>query len=183
MALLAALIFSPASLPASEVELKEAIRVRQDLGPQEALERFEKISVKDPQFKIVVEEVLKITYALQDWNRFFSYAQFYRKTYPLKGLSSVFLLEPLALMRHCQNETLNQFIETYQIQAGQILPEMTQMKALSQTRFKGKASKTQSNPQTRSRLAGSSLWRTEKSLVGQVHPRKLKIRVENQCKK
>jgi hypothetical protein len=142
---------------------------------------LEKLQTDQKAFKNSVEELLKITYAEKDWSSFFSYAQYYRVHWPAAQRSDVFLLELLALLRHCQNELLTELIEDYRRKLTRIPPELSQLEALSKTHFKGKASEQQTAHGLSQHFKGHSLWKADQDLVGQVHPSRIKIRLENRC--
>lgn len=147
----------------------------------QALEYFENIDKNHPEFQVAVEEILKITYAEKKWETFFSYAQYYRKNFAKETWSDVFLLEPLALMRHCQNDILTQLINSFKSHDKTNRLELDQMLALSRTQFSGKKALSQPLFRARSRLSGNSLWKTRPEQIGQHHPKKIKIKVRNLC--
>lgn len=161
-------------------ESLEAIETPQD-QIRFAEKSFEQIKAQDPQFKIAVEELLKITYSKKEWPKFFSYAQYYRKRWPPEDLNEVYQLELLALLRHCQNQTLEQLIESYTQALGSRPAVFSQILALSKTRFSGKPTATESGYNIKSHASGSALWKSDKKWIGKTHPSNLRVKVKNIC--
>ncbi len=149
--------------------------------PQEARRKLETLSVADPQFQYSIEELMKLTYRLHDWPSFFAYAQFYRKYWKSSERSEVQLLEPLALLRHCQNDLLHSLSEELKAGDPKLTDALAQMEHLSRTTFKEKASPSKAKSGFTKHLEGTSLWKLNSSAIEKTHPRKIKIRVENKC--
>jgi len=168
-------------LQASELsEIQKALSLRKT-KPKVFQETLEALPSSSPYYQIVVEELMKFFYQKQDWPSFFSYAEYYRKSWPFFERSDVYMLELLALLRHCQNDILFELIHEYRHKLKKIPPELDQMEALAKTKFKGKASKEKKNLALKERLSANSLWKTNSSLVGKVNPSQLQIRLENKC--
>jgi len=137
---------------------------------------YESLEESDERFMPAVEELMKITYAEQDWRSFFAYAQYYR----IKGIESdTYLLELLALLRHCQNQVLEELIQSYRKNKDR--PEYDQILSLSHTVFKGKKVNTQPSYELKSRSQGDALWKINSKWIGRQHPSKIKIKVKNLC--
>ncbi|PIR23788.1 MAG: hypothetical protein COV44_01165 [Deltaproteobacteria bacterium CG11_big_fil_rev_8_21_14_0_20_45_16] len=137
---------------------------------------YESFEESDVNFMVAAEELMKITYAEQDWRSFFAYAQYYR----IKGIQSdTYILELLALLRHCQNAILEELIATYRKTKDR--PEYAQILALSRTVFKDKKGGTQPSYELKSRAQGDALWKLNSEWIGKHHPSKIKIKVKNLC--
>ncbi|MBN8556016.1 MAG: hypothetical protein J0L93_11265 [Deltaproteobacteria bacterium] len=128
-----------------------------------------------------VEEQLKNFYRAQDWPSFFSFAQFYRKHWSEKELGDVQLLELLALLRHCQNDVLQVFIDHLRSSQKKYHAELDQIEALSKTQFNGKSGSDNSLQPLNAHLRGKDLWKTDHDKVGKYPPSSIKIKVKNLC--
>jgi len=129
-----------------------------------------------------IEHELRSTYQSQDWPRFFSFAQYYRQTFSASERSQIELLEPLALLRHCQVEILKKLLETLK-QTRPSYAALDQMSALSRTRFKGKKASERdllSSP-LKSHFEGKSLKKISQNQIGKFDPYRMRIKVENLC--
>jgi hypothetical protein len=144
------------------------------------LKVFEKVSTSDNNFKIALEESIKILYLKGDWSKFFSYAQYYRKSFKPR-IDRVALLEALALLRHCQYEILESLSTQLLAMKPEWSKELAQIQALAHTRFSGKASSKKNASAFKEHAIGHTLWKTETQNVKNFHPRLLRVKVENQC--
>lgn len=168
---------------ASESKIEQALRLLSDDAKdfESARALLEEIPTSDPHFKIAVEELMKIYYRDQNWPKFFSYAQYYRIRWKAYERSEVQLLEVLALLRHCQNENLERLLSEFRNQLQPVPAELDQIQALAETRFRAKAASQKPKPKLKVHMSGSSLWKMGSKKIGEVHPSKLQIRVENRC--
>lgn len=175
-----ALTYSPASFSNSKLDKALSLIQRSELT--EALQILENFPTSDPQFQIVVEEILKLSYRNQDWLRFFSYARYYRKNFEIEPKENrIYLLEPLALLRHCQNEWLENWISAFEASHNERPVELDQMKALSRTRFAGKSSSKDSHAAWKNRLKTHGWWKVKDLEKKQIHPKLMKVQVKNEC--
>ena len=124
---------------------------------------------------------MKNFYRAQDWPSFFSFAQYYRKHWPENELADVQLLELLALLRHCQNDILQVFIDHLRVSQKKYRAELDQIEALSKTQFNGKSTEAKDLQPFKSHLDGKDLWKIKSDQVGKYHPSLLKIEVKNLC--
>jgi len=144
------------------------------------------IPFKDPHFKWAVEELMKESYRAADWAHFFSLARFYRMKFSNEEKSEVQLLEALALLRHCQSAPLNELLTQLQNQRAKTnsySETLKQLKALSETRFKGKQAPDQQADlkPIQAHFLGTSFRRSSLAQFLNSDPRKSIIRVRNLC--
>lgn len=143
--------------------------------------RLEKIPSEDPLFKTVVEELLKVFYASEEWNRFFAYARYYREKWKASERSETQLLEGLALLRHCQNEQLFRWIAFQKSQSPAHIDRLNQMEALAHTTFAGKSAQPAQTHETTLHFEGKTLWKSDHSHTKEIHPKNVRIHVESLC--
>lgn len=142
--------------------------------------KLESIGSDALDYKIATEEILKILYAEENWPRYFAYAKFYRNQWPLAELSDVVLLEPLALLRHCQDEAvlgLTRFLRSKK----NLKSELDQIDALAQTQFKGKKTEGKGLKPLAAYFEGKTLWKADENKVQKLHPKNLAVKVGNRC--
>ncbi|MDB5039052.1 MAG: hypothetical protein JWQ35_2580 [Bacteriovoracaceae bacterium] len=175
-----ALICNPEFIFASTNLIEEALSL-ESKNPEAAENLFLKIERTDPQFKIVVEELQKIFYREGNWPRFFGYAQYYRKRWPIAERNQTQFLEVIALLRHCQNELVSRFVDAYKKELPRYADKLNQIKSLSNTRFKGKGASEKSVKSIQNHFEGQSLWPLPSDKIAEVNPKNLRIAVENQC--
>jgi len=149
--------------------------------PEKALKIFESIKPSDPHYKVAIEELLKIHYRAENWPSFFAHAQYYRKRWSRQDLADVFLLEILALLRHCQNEVVFSLTDAFRKSHPHLSPTFDQMNALARTRFKGKASKTSAPHGLIDYMRGKTRWPLKHSKIDRFKLKELRVKVENQC--
>jgi len=148
--------------------------------PLESARLLEQIPSGDPEFRFATEELMKIFYEEQDWERFFAYARYYRSRWASQDWSEVYLLEPLALMRHCRTETLA-LVLYLKDQRPQDNALLQQIEDLAQIHFESKPVETQTAYSLRQRLRGGSLWPIRLEKIHRQHPAHLRLRVESAC--
>jgi hypothetical protein len=131
----------------------------------------------------VVEDDLRETYQSQKWEKFFAYARYYREGLDSSQQSEVILLEPLALLRHCQGEAVESVAAAIEKDHPGFKDSLSQMRALAQTRFAGKQAKRAGEHDSGfvKHFKGKQLQKLKKVDWTKVDPQKLIIRVENLC--
>jgi hypothetical protein len=123
---------------------------------------------------------MKLHYKDQNWPSFFSYAQYYRSNFSSSGLSKVSMLEGLALLRHCQNNLLEQLLLEWKGQAWLSESLEKQLGSLSRTRFKGKEARATSDEGSLY-WKGASLKKSNTRELSKSHPKNFYLKVESQC--
>lgn len=172
--------YKPVLATHSSDALKRAFKL-EEKNPLEAQNLLETLKPEDSLFQPAVEEILKTSYRLNDWPRFFAYAQYYRNKWPVAKRAHVQFLEILALLRHCQNDLVFELTQFYRKNLPHEKELMDQMEALTRTRFQGKKTEGNSLSNFQMHLEGTVLKKTKNSDILRHSPRQLKIKVENLC--
>jgi len=163
-------------------DLFEQALLQEESTPRASEEIFLEVPIESSRFKIASEELLKIYYRSEDWPRFFSFAQDYRRRWPLRDRRDIQTLEVLALLRHCQNEVVEELTSYYKKSKPSLRTMMTQIDALSKTHFRGKGSAAPQKIQPLAmHLSGRTLWRAPTLSPKNLHPKMLRVKVENLC--
>ena len=141
---------------------------------------LEAIAPGNPHFQWSIEELLKLHYREQNWPSFFAYAQYYRAAFSDSVRTRIQLLEGLALLRHCQNETLERLMREWKGQSWFSEGIQKHLSALSKTSFKGK--EAEAAPQKTSLYwKGAALKASPRQDLLKGHPKNFYLKVSNQC--
>lgn len=133
--------------------------------------------------KVETENLMKTYYRNQEWSRFFAYAQFYRNRWKASEKSEVQLLEALALLRHCQNSTLEKLLVFLRKEMPLHRETLNQIAALSRTRFKGKKvseNKSEQSPLV-AHFSGTAMTKISHERMNLEDPQNIRLKVENLC--
>ncbi len=148
----------------------------------EALAYYSLLPLDSPNLKTGIEELMKIHYRDQNWDRFFAYAQYYRLRYSPRERTEVQLLEPLALLRHCQTRALPNVLAQIKADKPELRSHIERIQALAETRFKGKKANTVKHESPlAAHFEGQFLRKASHDKILKANPHKLRIHVENQC--
>lgn len=149
------------------------------------MQKLAALSSQDSNYRLSIEELMKFHYARAEWSKFFAYAQYYRKNFSPDSQSRVALLEPLALLRHCQYEILMPLVSSMRKKHPRWSQELDQVMALANTRFDGKATSSPEGGALKLHAEGRTLWKTDADIIDRkrdkIHPRHISIKVANKC--
>lgn len=128
-----------------------------------------------------LETGLRKNYEAGRWEKFFAYALVYRESVPPHSRKDIQLLEPLALLRHCQTSLVEKAVNNIRKHSPQHESTLQQILALSKTKFKGKATENHSSSPLLAHFEGRQLRKTKPKALNTINPEKMIVRVENLC--
>ncbi len=150
-----------------------------------AVQLLESISPKHPHFRLSVQELMKIFYQQQQWDRFFAYAQYHRVRWSHERASKIQLLEALALLRHCQNDLLKGLITELENRDDSselgFQDDLDQIRILARIDFEKKLTRREVKTPIHDYFKGQRLWKLNSPEVQRMKVSKLRLKVENLC--
>ncbi|MGA0164559.1 MAG: hypothetical protein ACO3LE_10015 [Bdellovibrionota bacterium] len=146
-----------------------------------AIAIFESVSQEDPDFQLVVQELMKLFYREQNWPKFFAFSQYHRVRWGKTNPSEIQLLEALALLRHCQNTLLQALIEELEASPNSFQAELDQIKSLSRVSFEKPRGSKKMPSNIANHFSGTSTWPTKKQALTKAHPAQLRVEVKGLC--
>lgn len=175
--------------------MTEALELLQKNKDQEAAEILETIPMESTEFIDALTELEKIYYRRENWQRFFSYATFYRKHFLSDENrtrtffnSNLLALEVLALSRHCLWDAAQKIAlsslnsaKKLDIPSTESLKKAIDFLGLQHTFPEAHPGK-EDRHRPKAIFSKELIWELQPGQILQVaHPKFLRIRVESRC--
>lgn len=173
--------------------LSEIASASEDQHP--SVSTLEEIATDSPDFLGAMEELQKIYYSKQEWDKFFAYALFYRKKFlPSESLDfqrskfspTLLSLEILALGKQCHWDEAKEIAEASVILAKKLNKGVSQLEeALHMIQLQSQypnLKNVKSGAKIQSSLFKSvQLWPVNSKQIPTQHPKFFRVKISNQC--